>query len=104
QIRMPGQSGVDGVDDEVQEIGFICGVAVGTGEDHPVGAASSEYLGTGGLEMGEKMPPSMTVPGQFASHQALIHRLVIAGLNGPIKLRVDLRLEDRRTVKGNGAI
>src|SRR5574341_454048 len=50
------------------------------------------------------MAPGATVPGRFASHQASIHRLVVAGLNGQIKLWVDLRLEDRRTVKGDGAI
>ena len=50
------------------------------------------------------MAPGTTVPGRFASHQALIHRLVIACLNGRIELRIDLRLEDRATIKGDGTI
>src|SRR3989442_9383639 len=104
QIRMPGQSGVYGVDDEVEEIGLVCSVAVGAGEDYPVGAAGSEHLCTSGLEMGKEMSPGATVPGRLASHQASIHRLVIAGLNGHIELRVELRLQDRSTVKGDGAI
>ena len=101
---MPGQSGVYGVDDEVEEIGLVCRVAVGAGEDYPVGAAGSEHLCTSGLEMGKEMSSSATVPGRFASHQASIHRLVIASLNSHIELRVELRLQDRSTVKGDGAI
>src|SRR5439155_4545662 len=104
QVWMPCQSGVHGVDDEVEEIGLICSVAIGAGEDYPVGAASSEHLRTGGLEVGKEMASGTTVPGRFASHQASIHRLVIACLNGHIELRVELRLEDRATVKGDGAI
>src|SRR5712691_8312428 len=51
QVWMPCQSVVHGVDDEVEEIGLIGSVAVGAGEDHPVGAAGSEHLCPGGLEM-----------------------------------------------------
>src|SRR5262245_20799332 len=95
QLRMPGKSGVYGVDDEVEEIGLICRVAVGAGEDHPVRAAGSKHLSTGSPEVGKEMAPGATVSRRFASHQASIHCLVVAGLNGQIKLRVDLRLEDR---------
>src|SRR5215510_1926537 len=104
QVWMPGKSGVHGVDDEVQKISLICGVAVGASKNHPVGAAGSEHLRTSSPEMGEEMAPGTTVPGRFASNQALIHRLMIACLNDRIELRVDLRLEDRATIKGNGPI
>src|SRR5215831_17783272 len=104
QIWMPAQGSVHGVDDEVQEISLICRVAVGASEDHPVGTAGREHLGTGGLEMGEEMAPGAAVPGRFASHQASIHGLVIAGLDGRIERRLDLRLQDRATIKGDGAI
>src|SRR5262249_61671797 len=104
QSGMPCQSGMYGVDDEVQEICLICRVAVGASADHPIGATSSEHLRTGGAEMGKEMAPGATVTGRFASNQALVHRLVIAGLNGPIELRVDLRLENRPTVKGDRAV
>ena len=104
QVWMPAQSGVHGVDDEVEEIGLICSVAVGASKNHPVGAASGEHFHTGGLEMSKEMSPGATVPGRFASNQAAIHGLVIACLNGHIELQVDLRLEDRATVKGDGAV
>src|SRR5262249_30290190 len=104
QIRMPRKGGVYGVDDVVEEIGLVCRVAVGASEDHPIGAAGSEHFGTSSPEMGKEMAPGATVPGRLARHQASIHRLVIEGLYSQIKLRVDLWLEDRRTVKGDGAI
>src|SRR4029450_5852884 len=75
QVWMPSKSGVHGVDDEVQEIGLICSVAVGASKNHPVGAASSEHLHAGGPELCKEMTPGATVPGRFASHQALTHRL-----------------------------
>src|SRR5262245_41359535 len=78
---MPCQRAVYGVDDEVQEIGLICSIAVGASKNHPVGAAGSEYLRTGGPEMRKEMAPGATVPGRFVSNQALIHGLVIACLN-----------------------
>src|SRR2546428_3786325 len=80
QVWIPGKSGVHGVDDEVEEISLICSVAVGASKNHPVGAAGSEHLRTGGLEMGKEMSPGATVPRRLASHQAAIHRLVIACL------------------------
>src|SRR3989442_10449615 len=55
QMWMPCQSGVHGMDDEVEEIGLICRVAVGASEGHPVGAAGSEHLCTSGPEMGKEM-------------------------------------------------
>src|SRR5437867_1654312 len=48
QVWIPGKSGVHGVDDEVEEIGLICSIAVGASKNHPVGAAGSEHLCTGG--------------------------------------------------------
>ena len=50
------------------------------------------------------MASSATIPRRCASHQALIHGLVIACLNGRIELRIDLGLEDRATLKGDGTI
>src|SRR4029450_7429854 len=87
QVWMPCQSGVHGVDNEMEEIGLICSVAVGARGDHPVGAAGGEHFRTGGLKMGKEMSPSATVPRRFASYQALIHCLVIASLNGRIELQ-----------------
>src|SRR4029450_12216755 len=104
QVWMPSKSGVHGVDDEVQEIGLICSVAVGASKNHPVGAASSEHLHTSSSEMSKEMTPGATVPRRRTSHQALIHGLVIACLNGCIELRIDLGLEDRATIKGDGTI
>src|SRR5262245_40027524 len=104
QIWMSGQSGVHGMYDEVQEIGLIGSVAVRAGKYHPIGAAGGLHFRTGGLQMGKEMASSATVPGRFASNQAAIHGLVIAGLNSRVELRVDLRLKDRTTVEGNGAI
>src|SRR5262245_23601707 len=77
QVWMSGKGGVHGVDDEVEEIGLVCSIAVGAGEDHPVRAAGSEHLRTGGLEMGKEMASGTIVSGRFASNQALIHCLVI---------------------------
>src|SRR5262249_28766426 len=104
QVWIPCKSGVHGVDNEVEEIGLICSIAVGASKNHPVGAAGSEHLRTGGLKMGKEMSSGATVPRRFASYQASIHGLVIACLNGVVELRVDLWLEDRATVKGDGAI
>jgi hypothetical protein len=104
QVWLPGKGGVEGVDDEVEKIRLIGGVAVGASKHHPVGAAGGEYLHTDGPEMRKEMSPGATVPGRFACKQTAIHRLVIADLNGGIELSLDLRLEDRRTVKGDGAV
>src|SRR5262249_25184171 len=87
QVWMPCQSGVHGVDNEVEEIGLICSIAVGTSEDYPVGAAGSEHFRTGSPEMGKEMASGATVPRWFASYQASIHGLVIARLNGHIELQ-----------------
>src|SRR5262245_54159042 len=104
QVWMPCQGSVHGVDDKVQEIGLICSIAVGASKNHPVRAACSEHFRTGGPEMRKEMAPGPTVPGRFASHQALIHGLVIACLNGRVELSIDLWLEDRATIKGDGAV
>src|SRR5215831_11747538 len=76
QIWMSAQSGVHGVDDEVQEISLIGGIAVGASKHHPVGAAGGEHFRANGLEMGKEMTSGATVPRRFASHQAVIHGLV----------------------------
>src|SRR5262249_3020806 len=104
QAWMPCQSGVHGVDDEVEEIGLICSIAIGASKNHPVGAAGGAHLRASGLEMGKEVAPGATVPGGFASNQALIHGLVIACLDGRIEFKVDFRLEDRATVKGDGTV
>src|SRR5688572_4788937 len=104
QVWLRAKGGVHGVNDEVEKIGLIGSVTVGASKHHPVGAASSEHFHTGGPEMSKEMSPGTTVPGRFASNQAAIHRLVIADLNGRIELSIDLRLEDRGTVKGDGAV
>src|SRR5262249_17482645 len=101
---MPCQSSVHGVDNEVEEIGLICMVAVGATAHYPVRATCSEHLRTGGAEMDKEMTPGTTIARRFASNQALIHGLVIASLNGPVELWVDLRLEDCTTVKSDGAV
>src|SRR5215471_12825845 len=54
--------------------------------------------------MGKEMASGATVPRRFASNQAVIHGLVIAGLNSRVELRVDLRLKDRTAVEGDGAV
>src|SRR5262249_39414168 len=104
QSGMPCHSGMYGVDVEMQQIGLICTPAVGTSADRPIGATRSEPLRTGGAEMGKEMAPGPTVAGRFASNQALIHCLVIASFNAPLELRLDLRLEGRTTVKGDGSV
>jgi hypothetical protein len=101
---MPGQGGVYSVDDAVREIGLISSVAVGVSKHDPVGAAGSAHLYAGSPEPGKEMASRAAIPRRCASHQALIHGLVIACLSGRIELQSDLGLEDRTTIKGDGTI
>src|SRR6201993_4958932 len=101
---MPGEHQIDCVDDVVQEIGLICGVAVGAGENHPIGAASREHIHRSRAEVGKQTAPGTTVSRRLAVQHTLVYRLMVAGLNGPIELRVALRLEGRIAVKGSGEI
>src|SRR6202049_579848 len=101
---MPGEHQVDCVDDVVQEIGLICGVAVGAGENHPIGAAGREHIHRSRPEVGKHTTSGATVSRRLAVQHTLVDRLMVAGLNSPIELRVALRLEGRIPVKGGGEI
>src|SRR5713101_3959191 len=104
QVGMPGEHQVDCVDDVVQEIGLICGVAVDAGKNHPVGAAGREHIHRSRPKVGKQTTPGATISRRLAVQHTLVDRLMVAGLNGPIKLWVALRLESRITVKGSGEI
>ena len=104
QVGMSGERHVDGVDDVVQEIGLICGIAVSAGENQPIGAAGREHIYPSRPEVGKQTAPGATVSRRLAVPQALIDRLMVAGLNGTIELCVAFRLEDRITVNGGGEI
>ena len=95
---MPGEHQVDCVDDVVQEIGLICGVAVGAGENHPIGAAGREHIHRSRPEVGKQTAPGATVSRRLAVQHTLVDRLMVAGLNDPIELRVALWLEGRIAV------
>src|SRR5215469_10212484 len=101
---MPGEHQVDCVDDVVQEIGFICVVAAGAGENHPIGPAGREHIHRSRPEVGKQTAPGATVSRRLAVKHTLVDRLMVAALNSPIELRVTLRLEDRIAVKGGGEI
>src|SRR6516164_10191465 len=101
---MPGEHQVDCVDDVVQEIGLICGVAVGASENHPIGAAGSEYLHRSRSEIGKQTASGATVSRRLAVQHTFVDRPMVAGLESFIELRVALRLEDRTAVKGSGEI
>src|SRR6516225_6599447 len=101
---MPGEHQVDCVDDVVQEIGLICGVAVGASENHPIGAAGSEYLHRSRSEIGKQTASGATVSRRLAVQHTFVDRPMVAGLDSPIELRVALRLEDRIAIKGGGEI
>src|SRR5438105_15759694 len=104
QVGMPGEHQVDCVNDVVQEIGLICGVAVGAGENHPIGAAGREHIHRSRPEVGKQTAPGATVSRRLAVQHTLVDRLMVASLNGPIELWVALRLEGRIAVKGSGEI
>src|SRR5439155_26598874 len=87
-----------------QEIGLICGVAVGAGENHPIGAAGREHIHRSRPEVGKQTAPGPTVSRRLAVQHTLVDRLMVAGLDSPIELRVALRLEGRIAVKGGGEI
>src|SRR6266705_2674193 len=99
---MPCEHQVDCVDDVVQKIGLICGVAVGAGENHPIGPAGREHLHRSRAEVSKQTAPSATVSRRLAVQHTLVDRLMVASLNGPIELRVALRLKGRIAVKGSG--
>jgi len=101
---MPGEHQVNCVDDVVQEIGLFCGVAVGAGENHPIGAAGREHIHRSRPEVGKQTAPGATVSRRLAVQHTLVDRLMVAGLNSPIELRVALRLEGRIAIKGGGEI
>src|SRR6516162_34401 len=101
---MPGEHQVDCVDDVVQEIGLICGVAVGASDNHPIGAAGSEYLHRSRSEIGKQTASGATVSRRLAVQHTFVDRPMVAGLDSPIELRVALRLEDRIAIKGGGEI
>src|ERR1700726_2316370 len=101
---MPGEHQVDCADNVVQEIGLICGVAVGAGENHPIGAAGREHIHRSRPEVGKETAPGATVSRRLAVQHTLVDRLMVAGLNSPIELCVALRLEGCIAVKGGGEI
>src|SRR5215472_8439005 len=101
---MPGEHQVDCMDDVVQEISLICGVAVGAGENYPIGAAGREHIHRSRPEVGKQTAPGATVSRRLAVQHTLVDRLMVAGLNGPIELRIALRLKGRIAVKGSGEI
>src|SRR2546427_13131064 len=101
---MPGEYQVDCADDVVQEIGLICGVAVGAGENHPIGAAGREHIHRSRPEVVKQTAPGATVSRRLAVQLTLVDRLMAAGLNSPIELRVALRLEGRIPLTGGGEI
>src|SRR6516164_1584988 len=101
---MPGEHQVDCVDDVVQEIGLICGVAVGASENHPIGAAGREYIHRSRPEVGKQTAPGATVSRRLAVHHTLVDCLMVAGLNSPIEVRIALGLHGRIAVKGSGEI
>src|SRR5215470_7835745 len=100
QVGTPGEHQVDCVDDVVQEIGFICVVAAGAGENHPIGPAGREHIHRSRPEVGKQTAPGATVSRRLAVKHTLVDRPMVAALNSPIELRVTLRLEDRIAVKG----
>ena len=104
ELWMAAQGGADGMDNEMQEIGFIAGIALGAGEDDPVGAARLQNLHPSRAQMCEQVPPGATVTRQVAGNTPLVHGLMIERLDLRIECRVDLRLQDRRTVEGDTAI
>src|SRR5712671_8241357 len=50
------------------------------------------------------MAPGATVSRRLAVQHTLVDRLMVAGLNSPIELRVALGLHARTSVKGSGEI
>src|SRR6516165_10952169 len=82
---MPGEHQVDCVDDVVQEIGLICGVAVDAGENHPIGAAGSEYLHRSRPEMGKQTASGATVSRRLAVQHTFVDRPMVAGLDSFIE-------------------
>ena len=55
QFRVTVQGPADGVDDEVEKVSLIPGIAVRSGKDYPVGAARRDQPGAGLLEASRRV-------------------------------------------------
>ncbi len=79
----PGQFGValqgllDGMDDEMEKVSLIPGIAVRTGEDQPVGAARRQQRSSRGGQMREKPAAGAAAAGRPAVDAAFVHAAVI---------------------------
>src|SRR5262249_56177657 len=87
-----------------QEISMMWGVGIGGGENERIGGAGREHNHRSRPEVGKQTAPGATVSRRLAVQHTSVDRLMVAGLNSPVELRVALRLEGRIAVKGGGEI
>src|SRR5665648_322763 len=81
QFRVTVQGPADGVDDEVEKVSLIPGIAVRAGKDHPIGAARGDQAGPRLLETPEESAPGATAARGPALASARVHGAVIQGFD-----------------------
>ena len=101
---MTVQGPADGVDDEVEKVSLIPGIAVRAGKDHPVGAARRDHPGARLFEAPEESAPGATAARGPAPATARVHGAVIQGFDQGVQVRVDGGLKDGGPVKIEGEV
>ena len=99
QFRVTVQGLADGIDDEVEKVSLIPGIAVRAGKDHPVGAARRDQAGARLFEAPEESAPGATAARGPAPAAAGIHGAVIQGFDQGVQVRINGGLKDGGPVK-----
>ena len=102
QAGMALQGCIDEVDDEMEEIGLVPGIAAAPREDHPVGTPGGKDLNAQFAEPGQEMTARPAVSGRLPFDDTAVHALVIEGEDFPVERGIDGRLQDGQTVEIHG--
>ena len=94
QGRIAGQFSVDGIDDIVQEKGFIGGITLRAGKYDPIRAAGRQNGRIQIRETAEELPACMHSAGFAAVGYALIHALVVQLQDQRVHAGVHFRQEN----------
>lgn len=93
QAEVALQGLLQGVNDEVQKVGFIFDVTISAGEYDPIGTSGRQDLGAGRFQVREQPASRAAIPGSLPGDDTVVHRLVVKELDAFVERRVDDRFE-----------
>lgn len=101
-FRAPGERLFKKVEDVVQKVSLVAGIAVRAGKYDPIGTARREDFCARVVEVGEEMTPGAAVPRGAVVREAFVHRAVVEGEDERVE-RV-FGLEDGFAVEVEGKV